>query len=151
MIATRATRSRGKQLVVEAIKISRATESGHSNLPDIEDVVPQSDSSLSSLESETPVSQSKKRKATTSRKAVTRVSRRKTGEQLSQSPPVGWEEVYAEIKAMRANINAPVDTMGCEQLGKTEADPKVIKTVHATEFIFLIKVPRTGVSRRWLD
>jgi hypothetical protein len=38
-------------------------------------------------------------------------------------PPPRWREVYDEIKAMRANIVAPVDGMGCAAAGEREQDP----------------------------
>jgi endonuclease III len=128
MIATRATRSGARKLASQIIKAAetvKAAETACDSLPDIEDTVPQSDSSLTSVESEPPTSPSKKRKASSSKVTHIRVGRKRVGELLSQPPPSNWEEVYAEIKAMRATINAPVDTMGCEQLGKTETDPKV--------------------------
>jgi endonuclease-3 len=39
--------------------------------------------------------------------------------------PPRWKEVYDSIKEMRAQIVAPVDTMGCEQAQHKEKDPKV--------------------------
>jgi len=125
MIATRATRSRVKQLVSSAVKTTISSETSCNGLPDIEDAVVQSDSSLTSIayEPAASASPSKKRKAPV-RKASSPKKAKKIAEPLSQPPPPNWEEVYAEIKAMRVNIHAPVDTMGCEQLGKTESDPK---------------------------
>ncbi|KAG2359729.1 DNA glycosylase [Suillus spraguei] len=38
--------------------------------------------------------------------------------------PPHWEEVYDLIKEMRAQVVAPVDTMGCEQAQHKEKDPK---------------------------
>lgn len=38
--------------------------------------------------------------------------------------PPRWKEVYDSIKEMRAQIVAPVDTMGCEQAQHKEKDPK---------------------------
>jgi hypothetical protein len=127
MFATRATRSTAKKLashVIITAEAAKATETSSNNLPDIEDTIPKSDSPLS-LASEPPASPGKKRKASSSKSTNTRVARKKTGKLLSQPPPPNWEEVYTEIKTMRATLNAPVDTMGCEQLGKTEHDPKV--------------------------
>lgn len=39
--------------------------------------------------------------------------------------PPRWEETYDAIKTMRAQIVAPVDTMGCDQAQHKEKDPKV--------------------------
>ena len=39
--------------------------------------------------------------------------------------PENWRETYAMIKAMRSNIVAPVDTMGCDQAQFKETDHKV--------------------------
>lgn len=39
--------------------------------------------------------------------------------------PPRWKEAYDSIKEMRAQIVAPVDTMGCEQAQHKEKDPKV--------------------------
>lgn len=38
--------------------------------------------------------------------------------------PPRWKEAYDSIKEMRAQIVAPVDTMGCEQAQHKEKDPK---------------------------
>ncbi|CAL1703295.1 unnamed protein product [Somion occarium] len=38
--------------------------------------------------------------------------------------PLRWREAYDTIKRMRANIVAPVDTMGCDQAQLKEVDPK---------------------------
>jgi len=40
------------------------------------------------------------------------------------SPPSDWEEIYALTTQMRAQVLAPVDTMGCEALADTAASPK---------------------------
>ncbi|KAI9835086.1 MAG: hypothetical protein M1819_002638 [Sarea resinae] len=40
------------------------------------------------------------------------------------APPPHWEEVYDTVKAMRARIVAPVDTMGCERLADETASPR---------------------------
>lgn len=39
--------------------------------------------------------------------------------------PTRWADVYAAIKEMRSRIEAPVDTMGCDQAQLRERDPKV--------------------------
>lgn len=39
--------------------------------------------------------------------------------------PARWQETYDTIKRMRAQIVAPVDTMGCDQAQLKETDPKV--------------------------
>lgn len=39
--------------------------------------------------------------------------------------PARWQETYNTIKRMRAQIVAPVDTMGCDQAQLKETDPKV--------------------------
>lgn len=39
--------------------------------------------------------------------------------------PEKWRETYESIKAMRATMVAPVDTMGCDQAQILESDPKV--------------------------
>jgi endonuclease-3 len=126
MIATRATRSRVKQLASSVTKTTSSLATSSTSLPDIEDVIVQSDSSasLTSLEAEPTLPPNKKRK-TPARNPTSPKKVKKAAQTLSQPPPPNWEEVYAEIKAMRVNINAPVDTMGCEQLGRTESDPKV--------------------------
>lgn len=41
--------------------------------------------------------------------------------------PEKWQEIYETIKHMRAQIVAPVDTMGCDQAQYKEKDPKVSK------------------------
>ncbi|KAI0143917.1 DNA glycosylase [Hypoxylon sp. NC0597] len=50
-----------------------------------------------------------------------------TGE-AKVSPPSHWEEMYDAVKAMRspggAAANAAVDTMGCERLAETSANPR---------------------------
>jgi len=124
---TRATRSGSKALALQIAKKTNLADASAVGIPDIEDAISQShnDSSMTLDELETPISPSKKRKAPSPKKANTKLVRKKVGVQYSQSPPPNWEEVYGEIRAMRVNINAPVDTMGCEQLGKTESDPKV--------------------------
>jgi endonuclease-3 len=43
--------------------------------------------------------------------------------------PSRWKEAYDSIKEMRAQIAAPVDTMGCEKAQHNEKDPKV--DIHA--------------------
>lgn len=43
--------------------------------------------------------------------------------------PLRWREAYDTIKRMRANIVAPVDTMGCDQAQLKEVDPKVCSCV----------------------
>lgn len=39
--------------------------------------------------------------------------------------PPNWRDVYDTIKAMRAKIVAPVDTMGCDQAQNKESEPQV--------------------------
>ena len=39
--------------------------------------------------------------------------------------PEHWEEQYGVIKSMRARLEAPVDTMGCQRAQDGETDPKV--------------------------
>ncbi|TLD28008.1 DNA glycosylase [Venturia nashicola] len=39
-------------------------------------------------------------------------------------PPPDWERVYSLTQEMRANMQAPVDTMGCEQAANANASPK---------------------------
>lgn len=39
-------------------------------------------------------------------------------------PPPDWERVYSLTQEMRSNIQAPVDTMGCEQAANANASPK---------------------------
>jgi endonuclease-3 len=46
--------------------------------------------------------------------------------------PTRWKEVYDSIKEMRAQIIAPVDTMGCESAQHKETDPKV--DIHAISY-----------------
>lgn len=43
--------------------------------------------------------------------------------------PEKWQETYTTIKRMRAQIVAPVDTMGCDQAQHKEEDPKVSTSV----------------------
>jgi endonuclease-3 len=45
-------------------------------------------------------------------------------ESSSISPPANWERVYSLTQAMRSNIIAPVDTMGCESSANPNASPK---------------------------
>lgn len=45
--------------------------------------------------------------------------------------PARWQETYNTIKRMRAQIVAPVDTMGCDQAQLKETDPKVPRS-HVT-------------------
>ncbi|KAJ7596644.1 DNA glycosylase [Mycena floridula] len=48
-------------------------------------------------------------------------------QQLLATPhaaPERWRETYDQIKAMRARMNAPVDTMGCHQAQFREVEPK---------------------------
>lgn len=40
------------------------------------------------------------------------------------SPPLNWERVYSLTQEMRSTIQAPVDTMGCEQAANANASPK---------------------------
>lgn len=40
-------------------------------------------------------------------------------------PPSNWEEIYDAVKAMRKNMLAPVDTMGCETLAEEHLSPRV--------------------------
>jgi endonuclease-3 len=40
------------------------------------------------------------------------------------SPPANWQRVYSLTQEMRANITAPVDTMGCESSANPTASPK---------------------------
>ncbi|QNQ00523.1 YALIA101S02e20472g1_1 [Yarrowia lipolytica] len=46
-------------------------------------------------------------------------------EVLSQPGPRGWGTIYARVKKMRALVNAPVDTMGCERLVQDGVPAKV--------------------------
>ncbi|KAJ7221509.1 DNA glycosylase [Mycena pura] len=39
--------------------------------------------------------------------------------------PARWREMYDAIKTMRSEIDAPVDTMGCQMAQRHETDPKV--------------------------
>lgn len=39
--------------------------------------------------------------------------------------PTNWREVFDTLKAMRANMMAPVDTMGCDMAQRHETDPRV--------------------------
>ena len=39
--------------------------------------------------------------------------------------PPRWREAYDAIKEMRSHIDAPVDTMGCDQAQLKETEPKV--------------------------
>ena len=39
--------------------------------------------------------------------------------------PLHWRDTYDTIKRMRANITAPVDTMGCDQAQNKETEPQV--------------------------
>ncbi|KAI9804530.1 MAG: hypothetical protein M1825_001429 [Sarcosagium campestre] len=39
-------------------------------------------------------------------------------------PPRNWHDVYDTVKAMRSEIIAPVDTMGCERLAQRHLTPK---------------------------
>ncbi|KAL4245679.1 Endonuclease III [Abortiporus biennis] len=43
---------------------------------------------------------------------------------VPHAAPPRWQEAYDIIKRMRANIVAPVDTMGCDQAQYKESDPK---------------------------
>ena len=53
---------------------------------------------------------------------------RKQVVEVKVEPPVHWKEVHAGITTFRQEGPlAPVDTMGCERLGDTEADPKTYR------------------------
>lgn len=41
------------------------------------------------------------------------------------NPPQNWAKVYSNIKKMREDANAPVDSMGCERAHDMEATPEV--------------------------
>ena len=41
------------------------------------------------------------------------------------NPPQNWAKVYSNIKKMREDANAPVDSMGCERAHDMEATPAV--------------------------
>ena len=60
-------------------------------------------------------------------------------------PPLHWEEVYDTVKEIRANLVAPVDTMGCETLAEDNISDKVhrynVSTPH-TESMTANKSPQ---------
>ena len=41
--------------------------------------------------------------------------------------PENWEVVYDNIKIMRQNMDAPVDTMGCDQQQDQDSPPEVCR------------------------
>ncbi len=51
--------------------------------------------------------------------------------------PARWQETYDTIKRMRAQIVAPVDTMGCDQAQLKETDPKV-PCPHSTSIVSML-------------
>lgn len=60
--------------------------------------------------------------------------------------PEKWPETYATIKRMRAQIVAPVDTMGCDQAQHKEEDPKVSTSVSRLS-TFSILLSRINASQ----
>ncbi|EIW85638.1 DNA glycosylase [Coniophora puteana RWD-64-598 SS2] len=89
---------------------------------DIEDVKP--------VRAEPGPSNPVKRTVKTKTKVTTTTKSPKKPKVIKQSletphpAPPRWKETYDTIKEMRANIIAPVDTMGCEQAQLTEQDPR---------------------------
>ncbi|KDQ18692.1 hypothetical protein BOTBODRAFT_154659 [Botryobasidium botryosum FD-172 SS1] len=61
-------------------------------------------------------------KATKSGK-VKKIKAIKKALDVPHEAPANWEETYNLIKEMRKHIIAPVDTMGCAELGGDETDP----------------------------
>ncbi|KAH0559683.1 hypothetical protein GP486_003803 [Trichoglossum hirsutum] len=47
-----------------------------------------------------------------------------TRDTSATEPPARWREVYDCVKEMRAEVEAPVDTMGCDRLAETWRSPK---------------------------
>ncbi|KZP16319.1 hypothetical protein FIBSPDRAFT_958051 [Athelia psychrophila] len=90
-------------------------------LPDLEDFM---------QEAEKPAKTSAKAKAKSTRAAKSTSSsprKPKAVKQTLETPhpaPPHWKETYDTIKEMRAQIVAPVDTMGCDRAQLKESEPK---------------------------
>ena len=89
--------------------------------PDEGDIDSSSDSPLSSVPpSPNPTAPSKKRKRTTPT-----IAPKTTAVLPPIEPPPRWRELYDCAKEIRAEIEAPVDTMGCSRLAERWRSPKV--------------------------
>ncbi|TDL18515.1 DNA glycosylase [Rickenella mellea] len=94
------------------------------NLPDIEDAI-SSNNSGSKTQADVVATPVKRRKATSSASPSPKKGKPvRVALDTPHPTPQRWEETYKSIKKMRDNIVAPVDTMGCDQLGLSEMDPK---------------------------
>ena len=58
---------------------------------------------------------------------------------ISRPGPANWELVYDNILEMRKELNAPVDSMGCERIHDRTADEKVSSEVfHLSLYIMFV-------------
>ena len=105
--------------------------------------------SSSKLKDESPASSSRKPQmdAASSPKKARRspVKGAADGPAFTLAPPPRWREAYDAIKAMRADIVAPVDGMGCAAAGEKEQDP--IRSRFAVLISLMLSSQTKGASR----